>query len=124
MPAAHLDLREDVLVPDLLALAVEIDHGTRDVEERDHLGAVFGHDERMDLPRRLEHEAALAGDPVVFEVAPLPLDDVADDDHRVPVAIQHAALAHAQEVAPAAGHGVEEEWAEPHVLRLRHPDAL
>jgi hypothetical protein len=38
--AAHRDLGVDVLVTDLSAVGIDVDHCALDVEERDHLGAV------------------------------------------------------------------------------------
>src|SRR5215831_5672258 len=106
MRPAHLDLAEYVLVPGLAPGLVEIDHRAADVEEGDHLGAVARNDERMDLARRLVNEAPFLRGPIVLEVAPAALDHVADDGHRMAVPVQHARAAHAQQVAPAAGHGV------------------
>jgi hypothetical protein len=37
---------------------------------------------------------------------------------------QDAGALHAQQVAPAAGDGVQEQRPEPHAGGLRHPDAL
>src|SRR4030095_2454122 len=121
---AQVDLRPYVLVPGLPSLLVEIDHRAADVEERDHLRAIVGHCQRVDLAGRLVDEASLFRDPVVLEIAPAPLDDVADDLHRMPVTRQHAAPAHAQQVAPAAADGVEEQRTKPDVRGLRHPYAL
>ena len=122
--AAHLDLREHVLVAGLPALGVDVDHRAADVEERDHLGAIGRHGQRVHFARRLEDEAALLRGPVVLEIFPAAPDHVADDEHRMAVARQHAGAAHAQQVAPAAAHRVEQQRPEPDVLRLRHPHAL
>jgi len=126
VPAAHLDLREHVFVAGGLAGFVDVDHRAVDVEERDHLGrtGLLVDDQRVNLARRLVDERTLAGDPVVFEVSPRPLDDVAGNPRGVDVSRQHAALAHAQQVAPAPRHGVQQQRPEPHAGRLRHPDTL
>src|SRR5438067_5048475 len=83
MIAAHLDLREHVLVSVLPSFAVEIDHCAADVEKRDHLRAIGGNGQRMDFARRLIDEAALLRGPVVLEVFPASFDDVTDDQHRM-----------------------------------------
>src|SRR3989440_11174936 len=124
VPAAHLDLGEHVLVSNLSPGLVEVNHGAADIEEGDHFAAVFGNDESMDLARRLVDEASLFRNPIVLEIAPLALDHVPDDDHRMAVPGQHSRAPHAQQIAPAAADRVQQQWAEPDVCRLRHPDAL
>src|SRR4029453_7735217 len=49
MLAAHVDLGPDVLVARLPALGVDVNHRAGDVEERDHLGAIGGNRQRVDL---------------------------------------------------------------------------
>ena len=78
----------------------------------------------MDLAWRLVDEATLVGDPVVLQISPFAANHVADNDHGVSVPTQHARFAHAQQVAPAPGDGVEEERAKADVLGLWHPDTL
>src|SRR5229473_3032619 len=123
MPAAHLDLAEHVLVSYLLSGVVEVNHGAADVEEGDHLVAVVGNNEGVDFARRLVDEASLVGNPIMLEIAPLTLDHVSDEDHRMAVPGQHSRTPHAQQVAPAAADRIHQQWAEPDVCRLRHPDA-
>src|SRR5690606_41766913 len=96
------------------------DHAAGDVEEGDHLVAVLGHCERVDLTGRFEDVGAGFGDPVVLEVFPAALDDVAVDPRGVEAPREAARLAHAQAVAPLALHRVEQQWAEPPVLPPRH----
>src|SRR5215469_7674855 len=73
VPAAHLDLGKNVFVAGLTTLVVQIDHGPADVEERDHFGAILGHDQRVGLAGWLVDEASFLRDPVVLEIAPAPL---------------------------------------------------
>jgi len=116
----------NVFVAGVAALLVDVDHRAVDVEVRDHLGLArrLVDDQRVDLSRWLVDERAFARDPVVLEVAPRALDHVAGHPRRVDVPRQHAALAHPQQVAPAAGDRVEQQRAEPDVGRLRNPHAF
>src|SRR3984893_3895603 len=100
MPAAHLDLGEHVLVSNLSPGLVEVNHGAADIEEGDHFAAVVGNDESMDLARRLVDKASLVRHSIVLEIAPLALDHVPDDDHRMAVARQYSRTPHAQQIAP------------------------
>src|SRR5437667_4276058 len=122
--AAHVDLGEHILVTGLPSRVVEVDHRARDVEKGDHFRAVFGYDQGMYLSRRLVDKTALFGYPVVLQIAPPAFDHVADHDHGVTVPVQHARLPYTQEVAPASGHRVEQQWPKPDVLGLRDPDPL
>jgi hypothetical protein len=122
--AAHLELGEDVLVALELAPGIAVEHHAGDVEVGDHLFHVLGDVEGVGLAGRLEDIAALFGDPVVLQVAPLPLEHHAMHRRGMAVAREHAGLAHAQQVGPVALRDVQAERAEPDVLRLRHPDAL
>src|SRR5437588_4573179 len=124
VPAAHLDLGEHILVSNLLTGLVEVNHGSADIKKGDHFASVFGNDESMDLARRLVDEASLFRNPIVLEIAPLALDDVPDDDHRMAVARQYSGTPHAQQLAPAPADRVQQQRSEPDVCRLRHPDAL
>ena len=76
----------------LATSVVDVDHRARNVEERDHFRTILRHDQRMDLARGLVHEAALLGDPVVLEIAPLAADYIAHDDHRMAMCFSLAAL--------------------------------
>src|SRR6478736_6647608 len=80
MRATHVDLREHVFVARLAVLVVDVDHRALDVEERDHLGAIGGHRQRVHFAGRLEHEAAFFGRPVVLDVFPATADHIADDE--------------------------------------------
>src|SRR5205823_3665589 len=95
--AAHLYFREHILVADLPPFIIEIDHRPADIEESDHFRAIVGHDECVDLARRLVNETAFARDPVVLEVTPLAPNHIADDNHRVTMPAQHARLAHPEQ---------------------------
>src|SRR6185312_5521985 len=122
--AAHVDLGEDILEADLFVGLVEIDHAAGDVEEGEHLGAVGRHREGMDLAGRLEDVGAGLGHPVVLEIAPAALDDVAVDRRRMEVAAQDAGTADAQQVAPLALHGIEQQRTKPDGLGLTRVQAV
>ena len=122
--AAHVDLREDVLVAGRLAPRIDVDHRRVDGEHRDHLRLALGDDERVRLARGLEEERARLGDPVVLEVVPAALDDVAGDRHRMAVAADDPRPPDAQQVAPVALPRVQQQRAEVQALGLRHPDPL
>ncbi len=122
--AAHVDLGEDVLVAERVPVRIDVEHDAVDLKERDHLGEVFRHDEGVGLAGRLVDVAALLRHPVVLEVAPPALQDVAVDRIGVAVARQHAGAGDLQEIDPVALRHGEAERAEPDVRRLRHPDAL
>src|SRR5450631_3728641 len=109
MPAAHLYLTEYVLVSDLLPGLVKVNHCAADVEKGDHLATVVRNDERVDFPRRLVDETSFVGDPIVFEIAPLAFDHVADDNHRMAMTRQHSRAAHAQQVAPSPADRVQQQ---------------
>src|SRR5205814_1413849 len=59
-----------------------------------------------------------------LEIFPAALDHVAHDDHRMAMALEHAAATHAQQVAPAARDRVEQQGSKPDILRLGYPHAL
>lgn len=56
----HVDRGLGVLVADLTAVGVDVDHRAGDVEDRDHLVATLGHAEGVDVAGRVEH---LSGGP-------------------------------------------------------------
>ncbi len=124
MLAAHLDFGEDVLVSGDCALFVDVDHGSRDVKERDHLRDVCGDGEGVGFTRWLENIVALIGGPVVFEVLPFAFDDVAVDGGRVAVAAEDSRFADSQKVDPVALSCGEAEWAKPDVFGLGNPDSF
>src|ERR1022692_1762143 len=124
MPAAHVDLAEHILVSDLLACVIEVDHSPADIEERYHLAAIVGDNEGVDLARWLVDETSLVGNPVMLQITPLALDHVSDDDHRMAVTGKHTRTAHAQQIAPSTADRVQQQRTKPDVGSLRYPDAL
>ena len=126
MLAAHVDLREYVFVTRVIPLFVKVDHRPVDVELRDHLLLTRDliDNQRVNLTRWLVHKATLACHPIMLKVAPGALDDIARHPRWMNVARQNAALAHTQQVAPAARCGVEQQGPKPDVRCLWHPDSF
>ncbi len=77
----------------------------------------------MRLARRLIDIAAFLSSPVVFEVAPLPFEDVAVDRLRVSMPRQDARLADAQQVDPVALAHAQTKRPEVDTIGLGDPDA-
>ncbi len=102
MLAAHLDFGEDVFVGSDFALFVDVDHGSSDVKESDHLWDVGGDGQRMGFSGWLENVAALGGNPIVLEVVPFAFNDEAMNRGGVAVAAEDAGLADAEKIDPVA----------------------
>eukprot|EP01035_Chromulina_nebulosa_P066816 gene66817-91497_t len=79
MRAAFVEPREDVVIAQAFAVGIDIDHRAVDLEHGDHLLGVGIDHQRMRLARRLVDVSPFRRDPVMLEVAPLPLQHIAMD---------------------------------------------
>ena len=124
MLAAHVDLRKDVFVADVLTPRIDVVHHAVDLKQRDHLLAVIRYVERVRLSGRLIDVAAFFRRPVVFQVTPLPFQNISVDGLGVPVAGQNAGFPHFEQIDPVALACVQTQRPEPNVLGLGNPLAV
>ena len=124
VPPRALQPREHVVIAHRAALLVHVHERAVDLEQRQHLLAALGHDERVRLARRLEDEAALLGHPVVLEVVPAALEDVREHRPGVAVAGDDPRAGHPHQVRVLPGGDVEVQRARPHAVRQRDPQLL
>ncbi len=124
MRLRHRDVVVDVEVPDGLAVLVEPDQRTLDVEEDPHRVFVFIGDERVSFAGRLVDEITRGRRPVVLEITPLARDRVGEDLVRVVVAVhQPGALRH-EDVAPLVALRRDPERPRRDRVRDRHVVAV
>jgi hypothetical protein len=124
VPAAHIYFGEDILKSSVPVLVVDIVHTARDIEERNHLFNILIDHKRMSLAGRLKNVIPGARDPIVLEIAPGALEDVAMNGSWMPVPAENSRAANTKQIAPLAVEGVQHERTEPHVRGLGHPNSF
>mmetsp|Transcript_22730 Transcript_22730/g.48264 ORF Transcript_22730/g.48264 Transcript_22730/m.48264 type:complete len:267 (+) Transcript_22730:83-883(+) len=118
----ELQLGKDVFGTYHFSVRVAIQQAAGHVKEGNHFVHPLRDHQRVDLPRWLKDVAPGLGDPVVFQVRPFPLEDVAVHGTRVAVPRQEARTADPQQVYVVTGRDAETQRAEGHRVRLRDPE--
>jgi len=85
MSPALLYAGKDIVIASRRAVLVNIHDGTVDLENRDHFGHGFVHDQGVPVARRLIDIAVFASDPRVLQLPPTPLENEAMHRLRVTV---------------------------------------
>ena len=92
MLPAHVYLGEDILKSGVLVLFIDVIHAPGNIEEGNHFLNILVNQERVGFAGRLKNVVASARDPIMLEISPGPLEDVAVNGSRVSMTTEDAWL--------------------------------